>query len=148
MDQDIFRFTLEEELTMLVRILIALLVGGLVGFERRITANPAGIRTMSLVAAGACIFTLVSIFGFRGLGTTQDPGRVAAQIVTGVGFIGAGTMIATASGAVKGLTTASSIWVVASLGMAAGTGMYAVAIAGGIIAAAVMHFLRPRQDQS
>lgn len=148
MDLEIFMFTLEEELTMFARLVVALIAGGIVGLERRLRDRPAGIRTLSLVSVGACLFTLVSIFGFTGLGTVQDPARVAAQIVTGVGFIGAGTMIASQAGMVRGLTTASGIWVVAGLGMAAGVGMYAVAIGGSLLTAVVLYLFPRSQNRS
>jgi len=145
MEPEIFRFPLGVEITMVVRLFVAALVGGVIGYERRQAAKPAGIRTLSLVSLGACGFTLVSIYAFEGLGTGWDPGRVAAQVATGVGFIGAGTMIRS-GGIVRGLTTATGIWVAAALGMAAGAGMYVVAIAGAILTVSLMHFLPRRQD--
>jgi len=143
MEPEIFRFSLNLEVTMVVRLFIAALVGGVIGYERRQAAKPAGIRTMSLVSLGACGFTLVSLYAFEGLGSGWDPGRVAAQVATGVGFIGAGTMIRSGT-IVRGLTTATGIWVAAGLGMAAGAGMYVLAVAGAVLAASIMHFL-PRR---
>ena len=145
MEPEVFRFSLGVEVTMVVRMLVAALVGGVIGYERRQAAKPAGIRTLSLVSLGACGFTLVSIYAFEGFGTGWDPARVAAQVATGVGFIGAGTMIRS-GGIVRGLTTATGIWVAAALGMAAGAGMYVVAVAGAILTFSLMHFLPRRQD--
>ena len=145
MDPDIFRFSLTVEITMVVRLLVAALVGGLIGYERRHAAKPAGIRTMALVSLGACGFTLVSIYGFEGFGTGWDPARVAAQVATGVGFIGAGTMMRSGT-VVRGLTTATGIWVAAALGMAAGAGLYVLAVVGAVLSAGVMHFLPRRPD--
>ncbi|MEX0761839.1 MAG: MgtC/SapB family protein [Dehalococcoidia bacterium] len=144
MGSEIFQFSLHDELTMLVRLLVAVLAGSIIGFERRRSSRPAGIRTVGLVAGGSAIFTLVSIFGFQGLGDMRDPARVAAQIVTGVGFIGAGVMIRGDGGTVRGLTTAGSIWIAAALGMAAGAGMYVIAVAGSILTVVVLHFF-PRK---
>lgn len=147
MDIDVFRFPLSTEIEMLARIAVAAGVGGIIGFERRHAARPAGIRTMALVAMGAAVFTVVSISGFGdGVGQYRDPARLAAQVATGVGFIGAGTMIR--SGAVvRGLTTASGIWVAAALGVAAGTGMYVLAVGGAIIATAIL-FALPRRPET
>lgn len=108
---------------MLARLALAALVGGIIGIERRHPDRPAGVRTLALTAIGAAAFTLVSIHGFGDESATRDPARVAAQVATGVGFIGAGTIIRYGS-SVRGLTTATAIWLAASLGMAAGTGMY------------------------
>ncbi len=117
---------------MLARIAFAALVGGIIGFERRRAVRPAGIRTLALVAMGAAAFTVVSIFGFKddtnGVQQLRDPARIAAQVATGVGFIGAGTMIRFGE-VVRGLTTAAGIWMSAALGVAAGAGMYIFAIA-------------------
>lgn len=145
MEFEAFRFSLGQEVTMVVRLIVAAVVGGVIGYERRHAAKPAGIRTMSLVSMGACGFTLVSIYAFEGFGTGWDPARVAAQVATGVGFIGAGTMMRSGT-VVRGLTTATGIWVAAALGMAAGAGMYVMAIAGAILVACVMHFLPRRTD--
>ena len=92
METELFRFTLEEELTMLARLVVAGVAGAIVGFERRHPDRPAGVRTLALTAMGAAMFTLASIHGF-GDDPTRDPARVAAQVATGVGFIGAGAIL-------------------------------------------------------
>lgn len=143
MEDDLFRFTARQEVEMFVRILLAAGIGALIGYERRRTANAAGVRTLALVAMGAAVFTVISVHGFEGFGTARDPARVAAQVATGVGFIGAGVMIR-AGGVVRGLATAASIWTAASLGMAAGTGLYILAASGGLLTIVVLHFL-PRR---
>ena len=102
-----------------------------VGFERFHAHKPAGLRTHMLVCIGSALFTVASIYGF---GSTSDPARIAAGIVTGVGFLGAGAIIHAQDGGLHGLTTASSIWAVAAIGLAAGAGMYIVApVATGIV---------------
>ncbi len=111
---------------MMLRVLTALLLGGLVGWERERVQRPAGFRTHMLVAAGSATFTIASVFGFDDLGTTRDPARLAAQIVSGVGFLGAG-VIFRHHGSIRGLTTAASIWMVAAIGVLAGLGLYWVA---------------------
>ena len=103
------------------------MLGGLVGFERERTQRPAGLRTHMLVAAGSACFTVASIYGFQGLGVNSDPARLAAQIITGIGFLGAGAIFRTGD-TVKGLTTASSIWITASIGILIGVGMIYLAI--------------------
>jgi len=130
---DVLRFTLSEELTMLARIGIAAVGGAVIGFERRRSGKSAGMRTLMLVSMGAALFTLVSIFGFVG----SDTSRVAAQVVSGIGFLGAGTILRQ-RGAVRGLTTAASIWVAAAVGVAAGTGLYVVAVGTALLAVFVM----------
>jgi putative Mg2+ transporter-C (MgtC) family protein len=109
------------------RVFLAFVLGGLVGFERERTQRPAGLRTHMLVAAGAACFTVASIYGFQGLGANSDPARLAAQIITGIGFLGAGAIFRTGD-TVKGLTTASSIWITASIGILIGAGMIYLAI--------------------
>ena len=137
---DIFRFTIAQELEMAARMLLAGVLGGAIGFERRQAEKPAGLRTLALVAMGSALFTLISMFGFD----TSDPARVAAQIVTGVGFLGAGAILRI-GGDVRGLTTAASIWLTAAVGMAAGAGLYIMSGITTIAAVALMHFLtRPR----
>ena len=115
-----------------LRLACAMLVGIVIGLEREYTHRPAGLRTHILVALGACV---VSITGemlfthYAALGATPDPARLSAQVITGVGFLGAGTIMKEGA-SVKGLTTAASVWAVACLGIAAGFGYYALAIAG------------------
>lgn len=115
-----------------LRMLCAMLVGIVVGVERGRNHRPAGMRTHMLVALGACVTMVVSNFlfvRFRPLGATPDPARLGAQVVSGVGFLGAGTIMREGL-SVKGLTTAASIWAVACLGLAAGAGYYAIALTG------------------
>ncbi len=121
------------------QILLALLLGGVIGFERERRNKPAGLRTHMLVAAGTTAFTLASMYGFGG--TPRDPSRVAAQIVSGVGFLGAGTIFRSGS-EVRGLTTAATIWLVAALGMLVGTGMYWLAISSTALAWLVLHVVQ------
>ena len=114
---------------LITRIVIAGLLGGIIGAEREFRAKIAGTRTHLLVAVGAALMMIVSRYGFDGQG---DPGRVAAQIVSGIGFIGAGAIMVNKH-AVHGLTTAAGIWVAAGIGMAVASGMYALGIATTLI---------------
>ena len=109
---------------MVLRLVLAGVLGGLIGAEREFRAKVAGTRTHLLVALGAALMMLVSRYGFDGEG---DPSRVAAQIVSGIGFIGAGAIMVTGH-AVHGLTTAAGIWVAAGIGMAAAAGLYTLAV--------------------
>jgi putative Mg2+ transporter-C (MgtC) family protein len=115
-----------------------LVLGAVIGFERELHRQPAGFRTHSLVAVGAALFTIISAYGFAG--SAVDPTRIAAQIVTGIGFIGAGTILQY-RGNVRGLTTAASLWSVAAIGMAAGAGMLAIAVAGTVLILVVLSVL-------
>ena len=119
---------LGTEINLAIRLAIGLVLGAAIGFERELQRQPAGFRTHSLVALGATLFTVVSGYGFGG-GDNIDPTRIAAQIVTGIGFIGAGTILQY-RGHVRGLTTAASLWAVAAIGMAAGAGLFIVALVG------------------
>ncbi len=116
------------ELELLARVLLAALFGFLVGRERERRKIPAGERTHSLVALGAALFTVLSIYAFPG----ADPSRVAANIVVGVGFLGAGLILHHAS-QVHGLTTASDVWAVSAVGMAFGSGQYLLAVGGSLL---------------
>ena len=122
-----------ETWDVLLRLLVAAVLGGAIGFEREIRDHEAGFRTHLLVSVGACVFTLVSAYAWTDWtfstprGMVFDPTRIAAQIVTGIGFLGAGAIIVRGI-SVRGLTTAATLWVVAGIGMAAGTAYYAVAI--------------------
>jgi len=121
------------ELDIVLRLLIAALMGGLIGYEREHAEKPAGFRTHILVCVGSALFTIVSVYGFVGENSlTNDPARIAAGIVVGIGFLGAGTILSRERGVV-GLTTAASIWTVAAVGLAVGVGLYLVAITTVII---------------
>jgi putative Mg2+ transporter-C (MgtC) family protein len=122
--------TLADQLDLALRLTVGLLLGAIIGFERELHSQPAGFRTHSVVALGAAIFTVVSAFAFTGPGA--DPTRIAAQIVSGIGFIGAGTILHS-RGQIRGLTTAASLWSVAGIGMAAGAGLYGVAVVGTVL---------------
>ncbi len=111
------------ELEMALRLLMAAALGAVIGFQRERVGKPAGIRTHGLICIGAALFTITSVLGFVG----ADPTRIAAGIVTGIGFLGAGAILRSREGIVVGLTTAASIWVVAGIGLAAGAGMYLIA---------------------
>jgi len=121
-----------------LRIFTAAILGGIIGLEREYRAKEAGFRTHFLVALGSALFMIVSAYGFEGaLLTTEhrwDVSRVAAQVVSGIGFIGAGTLIFHKSeNAVRGLTTAAGVWVTAAIGLACGGGMYVLSIASTIL---------------
>src|SRR2546423_6491918 len=101
---------------LMVRLLVALVLGAIIGLERERQERAAGLRTVTMVALGSCLFTVVGAFGF----SQTDPSRVAAQIVTGIGFLGAGTIFLRKD-LVRGMTTAATIWAVAAIGMGAGS---------------------------
>jgi len=122
---------------MLGRVVLAAVCSGLIGYERGTAQNVAGVRTFTLVGVGAAVFSIVSIIGFEG----PDQSRIAAQIVTGVGFLGAGAIFREGQ-FVRGLTTAAGLWVVASIGMASGSGSYALAIIGTAVTMATLYGLR------
>jgi putative Mg2+ transporter-C (MgtC) family protein len=136
-----FLFLRAIDLELMLRVVLAFVLGGLIGYEHETTQRPAGLRTHMLVAAGSTAFT-VGVYGFVGEGTVRDPTRVAAQIVTGVGFLGAGTIWRTSS-TVRGLTTAASIWLVAAVGMLVGGGMYALAVFTTVCGFATLRWGRP-----
>jgi putative Mg2+ transporter-C (MgtC) family protein len=110
---------------LLLRLALAGALGGLIGFERELRERGAGLRTHLLVALGSALFTIVGAYGFASIRT--DPTRIAAQIVTGIGFLGAGAIIRQGF-SVRGLTTAATLWVVAAVGLAAGAGYYSAAL--------------------
>jgi putative Mg2+ transporter-C (MgtC) family protein len=122
-----------SEWELLLRLAAAAGLGGAIGFERELREREAGLRTHMLVATGSALFTIISAYGFReflvngGAVVRADPTRIAAQIVTGVGFLGAGAIIRQGL-AVRGLTTAATLWLVAAVGMAAGAGYYSAAL--------------------
>ena len=148
---------------VLLRLVVAALLGGAVGLERELRERQAGLRTHLVVCVGSALFTLVSAYGFHeflvngGAIVREDPTRIAAQIVSGIGFLGAGAIIRQGL-SVRGLTTAATLWLVAAIGMAAGAGYYSAAIiatAGAlltlgplrIVAYRFVHRFRPELDR-
>jgi putative Mg2+ transporter-C (MgtC) family protein len=122
------------QLDLSARMLIAAVLGAAIGFEREIHEHPAGMRTHLLVALGSAIFTELSIFGFGatsgGTGSAPvDPTRIAAQVVSGIGFLGAGAILKYGT-SIRGLTTAASLWATAAVGMAVGAGSWVLAVVG------------------
>jgi len=122
------------EYEFILRIFVAAILGGLIGLEREYRAKEAGFRTHFLVALGSALFMIVSAYGFSDVQMNEmtsrwDVSRIAAQVVSGIGFIGAGTIIfRKQDNMVSGLTTAAGVWVVAAIGLACGGGMYVLAI--------------------
>ena len=127
------------EYEFILRIFVASLLGGIIGLEREYRAKEAGFRTHFLVALGSAVFMIVSAYGFGevtmdGMTSRWDVSRVAAQVVSGIGFIGAGTIIfRKQENMVSGLTTAAGLWVTAAIGLACGGGMYVLAFAASIL---------------
>ena len=116
------------QLDLALRLFMAAVLGAVIGFEREIHEHPAGMRTHLLVSLGSAAFTVLSIYGFPSeQGAPTDTSRVAAQVVTGIGFLGAGAIIKYGT-SVRGLTTAASLWATAAVGMAVGAGWWAVAV--------------------
>jgi putative Mg2+ transporter-C (MgtC) family protein len=132
---------------ILIRLLLASLFGGLIGLERERKDWAAGMRTHMMVCVGSSLIMMVSAFGFSNiLGTanvTLDPSRIAAQVISGIGFIGAGTILFLKQGTIRGLTTAAGLWTVAAIGLATGGGMYFAAGATTIIALIILWALQP-----
>ena len=111
------------ELELIIRMIISFLLSMIIGFEREISLKPAGLRTHVLVCLGSTLFTILSLYAFPG----ADPSRLAASIAIGIGFIGAGTILKTKEEKIIGLTTAATLWTVASIGVAVGAGFYLLA---------------------
>jgi putative Mg2+ transporter-C (MgtC) family protein len=132
---------------VLARLALAAVLGAAIGFERELREREAGLRTHLLVCLGSALFTIVSAYGFHefltsgGAVVRTDPTRIAAQIVTGIGFLGAGAIIRQGI-SVRGLTTAATLWVAAAIGMAAGAGYYSGAVLGTVLTLAALGPLR------
>jgi putative Mg2+ transporter-C (MgtC) family protein len=123
------------EFDTIFRLLLSLALGALIGFERELKHRPAGLRTHMLVSLGATIFTVMS------LSFDVEPARIAAAIVTGIGFLGAGSIIAQ-KGHIRGITSAATLWVVAAIGLSVGVGEYILAIISAVIVFAVLQLNR------
>jgi len=128
---------------VLLRLVVAASVGALIGIERGAKSHAAGMKTHALVAGGAAIFTLAGAYGFADIphSTNIDPMRVAAQVVSGIGFVGAGAIIRDGA-SVRGLTTAATLWASAAVGLAAGAGFYVGALGGAVVVLCALLFLR------
>ena len=116
-------------LAVAVRVFAAVIIGGILGLERGMKNRPAGLRTYMLVCVGACVVMLTNQYIYQVFGT-GDPVRMGAQVVSGIGFLGAGTIIVTRRNQIKGLTTAAGLWSAAGVGLALGIGFYEAAVAG------------------
>jgi putative Mg2+ transporter-C (MgtC) family protein len=130
-------FDLGLQADLALRMLVAAVLGAAIGLEREIHEHPAGMRTHLLVSLGSAIFTVLSIYGFEGIAAagvspSVDPSRIAAQIVSGIGFLGAGAILKYGT-SIRGLTTAASLWTTAAIGMAAGAGEWLIAAVGTFI---------------
>jgi putative Mg2+ transporter-C (MgtC) family protein len=134
---------------ILLRLLTAAILGSIIGFERERLLWSAGIRTHMVVCVGACLIMIVSAFGFADTLTSRnvvlDPSRVAAQVVSGIGFLGAGAILAR-NEIVRGLTTAASIWTVAAIGLAVGGGLYFAAAASTAIIIGILAGIKPLEE--
>ena len=133
----------------ILRLLLAAFAGSMIGFERERLQWSAGLRTHMLVCVGSCLIVIVSAYGFSAVLDTHvvlDPSRIAAQVVSGIGFLGAGTILLRGE-VVKGLTTAASLWAVAAIGLAVGSGLYVAAIATTVIVLAILAGLKPIEDR-
>ncbi len=132
--------------SMIIRTLLAMLFGGILGYEREKKHRPAGFRTYTLVCLGSALAMMTGIYITTGTGS-GDASRIAAQVISGIGFLGAGTILVTKQNHVKGLTTAAGLWVVACLGLAAGAGFYSGAVIGFIAAWASLKIMQLVDNQ-
>jgi putative Mg2+ transporter-C (MgtC) family protein len=133
---------------IIIRLILSMLLGGLIGLERQIHRRTAGLRTHILVSLGSCLIMLTSLYVFDIYKdkVPLDPGRIAAGVITGIGFLGAGAIIRDREG-VKGLTTAASLWVVAAIGLATGCGFYTASLFTTLLTLIVLFFLRYIEDK-
>ncbi len=121
-----------------LKLLLSAFLGALIGLEREVREKPAGLKTNALISCGATLFMIISIYVMQEYGTkTSDPGRIAAQVITGIGFIGAGVILRS-RGSIKGLTTAATIWSVTGVGLAIGCGFYSAALIATIVILSVL----------
>ncbi|MEJ0026654.1 MAG: MgtC/SapB family protein [Rhizomicrobium sp.] len=135
---------------LVLRLLVAALLGSVIGADRERLVWAAGLRTHMLVCVGACLFMIVSAFGFADILGTQhvilDPSRIAAQVVSGIGFLGAGSILLRGD-VIRGLTTAASLWSVAAIGLAVGGGLYVEAVAATIVILIILTGIKPLEER-
>lgn len=138
-------------LEIVLRLALGAVLGGLVGLERERLEWVAGLRTHMLVCVGATLIMIVSIWGFGDIvgrpGVVLDPSRVAAQVVSGIGFLGAGTILFLRQEVIRGLTTAASLWTVAGVGLAVGGGLYVAAIAATVLVLVILALVKPLEKR-
>lgn len=137
-----------SNLQVVIRLVLSVILGGFIGLERQMHRRTAGLRTHILVSLGSCLIMLTSlyIFAIYKNEASVDPARIAAGVITGIGFLGAGTIIRDRAG-VKGLTTAASLWVVAGIGLSAGCGFYSASIVTTLLALTALFFLRHIEEK-
>ena len=133
-------------LAVVLRIVASVIIGGLIGLERGLKNRPAGMRTYMVVCMGACLVMLTNHYVCQTF-HTGDPVRMGAQVVSGIGFLGAGTIIVTRRNQIKGLTTAAGLWAAAGVGLAIGVGFYEAAIVGGVAVFVVMTLLQKMDNR-
>ncbi|MDD4980559.1 MAG: MgtC/SapB family protein [Candidatus Omnitrophica bacterium] len=136
-----------SNMQVVIRLVLSVILGGFIGLERQMHRRNAGLRTHILVSLGSCLIMLTSIYIFAIYKNEApvDPARIAAGVITGIGFLGAGTIIRDRAG-VKGLTTAASLWVVAGIGLSTGCGLYSAAVVTTLLALMTLFFLRHIED--
>ncbi len=121
--------------SVIARILLAMFLGGLIGIEREKSKRPAGFRTHILVCVGSCMTALIGLFVWSETGSMADPLRISAQVISGIGFLGVGTILVKEHDHITGLTTAAGLWATAAIGIACGYGFYTVALMGTLVVA-------------
>ena len=129
-----------------LRIAVAIIVGGLIGLERGLKNRPAGLRTYMVVCVGACLIMLTNQYIYQTF-STGDPARIGAQVASGIGFLGAGTIVVTRRNQIKGLTTAAGLWAAAGVGLAVGIGFYEAAVIGALAIFVVMTLLQKMDNK-
>lgn len=120
-------------ISSVIRILLAMLLGGFIGIEREKSRRPAGFRTHILVCVGACMTSLIGLFVWYEMGDVTDPARISAQVISGIGFLGVGTILVKEHDHITGLTTAAGLWTTAAIGVACGYGFYSAAFVGTLV---------------
>jgi putative Mg2+ transporter-C (MgtC) family protein len=136
---------MSQELEMILRLLLAAVLGLIIGLQREWKGKPAGVRTLALISMGSAMFSIISEMGFIG----GDPSRIASGIVTGIGFLGAGAILHR-HGGVEGLTTATAIWASAGIGLAVGAGLYLIAVVATVITLVILfipHLPEPKNGK-
>ncbi len=124
-----------NEISVVVRIVLAMLLGGCIGLEREKSRRPAGFRTHILVCVGSCMTALIGLFVWNEMGAVSDPVRISAQVISGIGFLGVGTILVKEHDHITGLTTAAGLWTTAAIGIACGFGFYMGAFLGTLVVA-------------